>query len=76
MATDDDMSYKLGRIEGLLEGLDGKIDTMSADMGDVKKRLNRVEVQSAKYGGGAGGAAAVGVAIVVESIKSMVGNGT
>ena len=63
----------IGRIEGRLDGIDGKLDDQGQTLHGIDARLRSVEGRTVRNGSIAGGAAAVGVALIVETIKKGTG---
>lgn len=60
----------LGRIEGQLKGVHSRLDTNETKLDSIDGRLRAAEVKSARNGAVFGSAAGVGIALIVESIKS------
>lgn len=65
----------LGRIEGQLGGLTSNVEAQGKKLDGIDTRLRSVEQRSARSGAITGGAAAVGVTLIVEGIKHKLGVG-
>lgn len=73
----------LGEIKGIVQGLKDGQDATNAQLkalGDrvdqVDERLRTVEQRSAVMGAVSGGAMAIGIQLIVESLKTWAGKGT
>ncbi|XHS78510.1 hypothetical protein ACFJGW_00635 [Burkholderiaceae bacterium UC74_6] len=78
----DDMKDELARMGGKLEGvltgqeMQGKaIEGLKTSVAGLDTRLRKVEVNAAKQGAIAGGAVAVGMALLVEGMKALMHRG-
>ncbi|HEC20660.1 MAG TPA: hypothetical protein ENI97_15195 [Gammaproteobacteria bacterium] len=60
----------LGRIEGQLKGVHSRLDANDSKLDSIDGRLRMTEIRSARNGAVFGSAAGVGIALIVESIKS------
>lgn len=68
-----DIARALGDVEGQLKGINNKLCCHGKMLGKITKRVNRVESQSAKYGGGSGSLVALIITVGSEYIKTKLG---
>jgi prefoldin subunit 5 len=66
----EEIHRALGRIEGQLQGINERLDTHGQQLTTIDTRLGTVEKDAAREGGKRGVLAAVGVAIMVESVRA------
>lgn len=83
MSSDNDTQRLLGEIKGIVEGLrDGQQATnaqlvaLGQRVDKVDDRLRVVEQRSAVMGAVSGGAMAIGIQLIIESLKAWAGKGT
>lgn len=83
MSSDNDTQRLLGEIKGIVEGLrDGQKSTndqlvaLGLRVDKVDDRLRVVEQRSAVMGAVSGGAMAIGIQLIIESLKAWAGKGT
>lgn len=73
----DEIQRALGRIEGQLSGVHQRLDAQHATLDQVKGRLCAVETHAvrrgARKGGEFGAYASVGVALLAEGLRQMLG---
>lgn len=75
MSSDTDTQRLLGEIKGIVEGLrDGQVAT-NVRLDRMDDRLRVVEQRAAAVGAVSGGVMAVGIALVIEALKSSIGMG-
>lgn len=75
MMANDEHSLLLGEIKGKLEMLAGSVDTLAEGTRRLDERLGKLETRAAAHGALAGGVISVGLALIIEKIKSMTGAG-
>ena len=65
-----------GRLEGMCEHIDGRLDEVREDIQSLRARVDRLDRISARHGAIAGGGAAiatVGLALLADSIRKSIG---
>ena len=68
-----DIARALGNVEGQLKGINNKLNCHGKLLGNITRRVNTVEKQSAKYGSGAGGLMALVITVGSEILKGQLG---
>lgn len=66
----EEIHRALGRIEGQLQGIGARLDIHGQQLTDIDARLGTVEQDAAREGGKRGIMAAVGITILVESLRA------
>jgi hypothetical protein len=72
---DNDEKIMLGRIDGKLDGIAEHLQRQDKRLDTIDERLRVVEQKAAIAGAMSGGAMSVGVALIIEGIKSWLGRG-
>ena len=83
MSSDNDTQRLLGEIKGLVEslrdgqkGMQDQLLAVGQRVDKVDDRLRVVEQRSAVMGAVSGGAMAIGIQLIIESLKAWAGKGT
>ncbi|MEW6416172.1 MAG: hypothetical protein AB1482_13075 [Pseudomonadota bacterium] len=73
--ANDEHSLLLGEIKGKLEMLTDTVGNLADGTQRLDERLGKLETRAAAHGALAGGLISVGLALIIEKIKSMTGMG-
>lgn len=69
----DDVSYQLGEIKGLLQGINENVSSLNGKVDGMDKRLRNVEMKAALNGAVSGGIISASVAGVIAAVKASTG---
>ncbi len=75
MANNDEHALLLGEIKGKLEIINNNVNALADGTQRLDERLGKLETRAAAHGALAGGVISVGLALIIEKIKSMTGTG-
>lgn len=71
----DEHALLLGEIKGRLEMLADNVGALAEGTQRLDERLGKLETRAAAHGALAGGVISVGLALIIEKVKSMTGTG-
>lgn len=69
----DDVSYQLGEIKGLLQGINENVSSLNGKVDGMDGRLRNVEKKAAMNGAVSGGIISASVAGVIAAVKASTG---
>lgn len=69
----DDVSYQLGEIKGMLQGINANVSSLSDKVDGMDDRLRNVEKKAAINGAVSGGIISATVAGVIAVVKANIG---
>lgn len=75
MGNNDEHALLLGEIKGKLEMLADSVGNLADGTQRLDERLGKLETRAAAHGALAGGVISVGLALIVEKLKSVTGVG-
>jgi hypothetical protein len=67
--------FMLGQIDGKLDGVVAKQGEHTGKLSAIEQRLNKLETRAAVHGAVGGSVVAIGISLLVETVKRKLGGG-